>query len=776
MRIKRNRLNFIAGMILSGLVIIAISGCGSKPSYWKLYSSMEEEVIPSRGVLQGRSIVIDPGHGGEFRGVVGTGKVSEADVNLGVALYLWGMLKNAGAEVSLTRTIDRDFLPPDSDELSVDLENRMIRANSFEADVFISIHHNSSLPLKRERNRIEVYYRNNDHGGSAELARMTRLHLDRNLGIDMSVVKPGNYFVLRNSNAGAAILGEASYLSHPVVEDSLKLASKQKLEAQAYFIALQNYFSRGVPSFRLVSPQADTLRHSPQIVYHVDNIRGLDPSSARIYINGREFIPSMEKGSGTIYFGPEPDAPNGEYFIRSSIRSVGGITGSSRPFRFVINRPPGYFLPLPPEAEPDNSVTISARILDSNGMPVIDRSPVTITSIGSKEKICCETCDGICSFRVGEEGLPGTFIISAWGVTDTLSFGKPAETGSRIIQLTDSRTGEPVQFPLVAFPGDEILLEGSSRGKVSLPSPLPGREMIVFSGGYKPERVDSSILQGEELRHTIALEPLSRGNLAGKRIVLDPAHGGDHHGTTGRKKIRESTINAAIAGSVRDLLKACGADVIMTRNGEETVSAEERLAIANRFRPDLAISINHDMGTEETGGKYLINHYPGSLQGERIANIIGELMATLFPEGKIETGESAAIFLTHTVCPAVEIHLGSLSEEGAEEIIYSPGYNYYISERIFSAVSEYFETGQSISLNPLTVKVLSGGMPLEGCYVTLDNLLTLPGGKSGSARFSNVYSGDHLIVVQKDGETIYRGIHRRPDDQYAGAIEIETAE
>ncbi|MFO7916288.1 MAG: N-acetylmuramoyl-L-alanine amidase [Candidatus Krumholzibacteriales bacterium] len=776
MRTQGNRLTVLIRVILSILVILAISGCASKPAYWKLYSSMEEELIPYRGVLRGRSIVIDPGHGGKFRGVVGTGSVSEADVNLGVALYLWGMLENAGAEVYLTRTIDRDFLTPGSDELSLDLENRMIKANSFEADVFISIHHNSSLPLKRDRNRIEVYYRNNDFGGSAELARITRLHLDRNLGMDKSVVKPGNYFVLRNSNAGAAILGEASYLSHPVVEDSLKLASKQKLEAQAYFIALQNYFSRGVPSVRLVSPEADTLGYSPSIVYRVDNTTGIEPSSARIYINGREYIPSLEEVSGTIYFGAGADTPNGEYTVSSRIRSVGGATGSSRPFRFVINRPPEYFLPLPPEAEPGSGFTLSARILDSFGNPVIDRSPVIITSPGTEKEIYRESSGGVCSFRVGKDALPGTFTLSSWGVTDTLYFEKPDEPGNRIIQLTDSRTGDPVRFPLIAAAGDGTLLEGDSNGRVRLPSPLPEQGMIIFSGGYKPERIDSSFFQGEKLPSRIALEPLSRGDLAGKRIALNPACGGDHHGTTGRNKIRESTVNGAIAESVRDLLRACGADVIMTRKGEETVSAEERLATVNRFRPDLAVSINHDMDTAEAAEKYVINHYPGSRQGERISNIILELLAPLFPEGKMEIRESAGLFLTHTACPATEIHLGSLSEKGAEEVMDSPGYRYYISERIFSAVSEFFGGGQSVCINPLTVKVLSGGAPLEGCYVTIDNLLTLPAGKSGSAGFSDVDPGEHLIVVQKDGETIYRSIHSRPEGQAAAVIEIEIGE
>ncbi len=114
-------------IVLSAAFAVAAAGCSSqRSSRDNLYSQLSEEPAAfDRSVLEGRRIVIDPGHGGRFRGAVGADSLSEADVNLGVALYLWGLLDEAGAEVRLTRSADRDFLAEGSSAVQDDLAARM---------------------------------------------------------------------------------------------------------------------------------------------------------------------------------------------------------------------------------------------------------------------------------------------------------------------------------------------------------------------------------------------------------------------------------------------------------------------------------------------------------------------------------------------------------------------------------------------------------------------------------------------------------------------------
>jgi N-acetylmuramoyl-L-alanine amidase len=108
----------------------------------------ETSLMRALGLKIGR-IVIDAGHGGHDSGTLGAGGIEEKDVVLDVALRLGKLLHDRlGAEVVYTRA-DDTFIP---------LETRTAIANKAQADLFISIHANSSVePSARG---VEVYYLN----------------------------------------------------------------------------------------------------------------------------------------------------------------------------------------------------------------------------------------------------------------------------------------------------------------------------------------------------------------------------------------------------------------------------------------------------------------------------------------------------------------------------------------------------------------------------------------------------------------------------------------
>ncbi len=100
------------------------------------------------GLKLGR-IVIDAGHGGHDTGTIGPDGLMEKDLVLDVALRLGRLLETRlGADVIYTRD-DDTFIP---------LETRTAIANEHQADLFISIHANSSSdPSARG---VETYYLN----------------------------------------------------------------------------------------------------------------------------------------------------------------------------------------------------------------------------------------------------------------------------------------------------------------------------------------------------------------------------------------------------------------------------------------------------------------------------------------------------------------------------------------------------------------------------------------------------------------------------------------
>lgn len=97
--------------------------------------------------LKIRRVVIDPGHGGADFGTTGPGGLHEKDVALDVSKRLATLIEQRmGSEVIMTRSGDT-FIP---------LESRPQIANSKKADLYVSVHVNSS-PLKNAGG-VETYY------------------------------------------------------------------------------------------------------------------------------------------------------------------------------------------------------------------------------------------------------------------------------------------------------------------------------------------------------------------------------------------------------------------------------------------------------------------------------------------------------------------------------------------------------------------------------------------------------------------------------------------
>lgn len=82
--------------------------------------------------------------------------------------------------------------------------------------------------------------------------------------------------------------------------------------------------------------------------------------------------------------------------------------------------------------------------------------------------------------------------------------------------------------------------------------------------------------------------------LAGKTIVVDPGHGGSDTGAPGCGKTNEAMLNLDISLHLRDKLTALGANVLMTRSDDTTVSLEERMEFLNNANPDLAVAIHQN--------------------------------------------------------------------------------------------------------------------------------------------------------------------------------------
>lgn len=177
--------------------------------------------------LEGKVIVLDPGHGGMDGGTSGSGGTNEKDVTMQTALKLADELTKSGATVKMTRTGDQ-FVP---------LPARTADAGQHMADAFISLHYDGTT--NQSASGFTTYYY---HDGHKKLARSVNQGLERSLPLSNRGTRTGDYFVLRE-NEKPAILLELGYLTNPNEESSIVSASYQSKAAAGIRDGLASYFT-----------------------------------------------------------------------------------------------------------------------------------------------------------------------------------------------------------------------------------------------------------------------------------------------------------------------------------------------------------------------------------------------------------------------------------------------------------------------------------------------------------------------------------------------------
>ena len=142
--------------VLAKATLPVVTGSAANPSVASLEtalpakrnSSGDRSMIRVLGLKVGR-VVLDPGHGGHDTGTIGPQGLREKDLVLDIAQRLGRLIQEKmGSEVIYTR----------SDDTFVPLERRTEIANEAKADLFLSIHANSS-PLRTAAG-VETFYLN----------------------------------------------------------------------------------------------------------------------------------------------------------------------------------------------------------------------------------------------------------------------------------------------------------------------------------------------------------------------------------------------------------------------------------------------------------------------------------------------------------------------------------------------------------------------------------------------------------------------------------------
>ena len=190
--------------------------------------------------VEGRTIVLDAGHGGSDSGAVGPNGISEKSVTLAVTKKLEAILSESGANTVMTRTDDVDVYAPD-DTAAEELQARCDVANNTPgADVFVSIHCNAfSSPAAHG---METYYYAPSASG-LRLASLLNEELEQAGGLFNRGVKTANFYVIKHTNMPASLV-ELAFITNPKEEALLADEEYQQKLANALAKAIARFFGQ----------------------------------------------------------------------------------------------------------------------------------------------------------------------------------------------------------------------------------------------------------------------------------------------------------------------------------------------------------------------------------------------------------------------------------------------------------------------------------------------------------------------------------------------------
>ncbi len=616
------RLRFrLPGITFLPILAAFLSHCGSavyyvRPPDWSEPSRRDSAIALFAEALRGKTVFLDPGHGGDDRANRGpAGDVIEADVNLRVALRLRDYLKAAGANVLMSRETDQ----------SVPLTARIQQANANNADVFLSIHHNAAE--NPATNYTATFY--HAHPGapgykpsSHDLARYIQRDLAFVMGnpgslatfdgtISDFLIHPNEGYAVLRSAKMTSVLIECAFFTSAYEEQRLKREEFNDIQAWGIFRGLGKYLRAGVPQLAYASPVFFAEKR-PRITVEVKDKGEIKDESIRVWVDGKEEGFIYNAKSKRITVTPSDDLGAGYHRLSAQVRNSN--ENSSAPFElyFAVVAAPALLRSsvepaiLPPDDQTFSHIVVTA--VDSAGKPLGDDIPIRFTTSAGRDTVLF-TKQGVVRTII----TPGT----APRVTFEASNG-PVRTGGAVATSADalytrgvvmSSDGKPVGGARIVLPGDKEALTNEQGEYIIAGVQTDGLEARITAPGYF---MRTEALTRSRVQDPVLLAPVARGVLHGKTILLDLA--------TPAAAPPETRVDVRTRTQLTALLEASGARVIIPSRETATRKAAADVLAAQKAAVYLQVGLNSGS-----------NKYALKINGQQGAKTLSDIILKTLP-------------------------------------------------------------------------------------------------------------------------------------------------
>lgn len=186
-------------------------------------------------------------------------------------------------------------------------------------------------------------------------------------------------------------------------------------------------------------------------------------------------------------------------------------------------------------------------------------------------------------------------------------------------------------------------------------------------------------------------------SLVGKKVVVDPGHGGGDTGAVSADGLTEADVVYALAQRLEGRLLASGVEAYLTRGQHGMPSAAERAGFANSAGAHVVLSLHcdswaspHAQGVSTYFFGTVAHADSHSVIGEELADLVLREVASRTDLQSCRSHRKTWELLRRTAMPAVRLDLGYLSHPGDVERLRSPNFLDVVAEGVVVALQRLY--------------------------------------------------------------------------------------
>ncbi|NEU30279.1 SH3 domain-containing protein [bacterium LRH843] len=250
--------------------------------------------------------------------------------------------------------------------------------------------------------------------------------------------------------------------------------------------------------------------------------------------------------------------------------------------------------------------------------------------------------------------------------------------------------------------GSQVTIQTNAVDFERLPHSVKGLEQVSYHSNSKGQTMTFTVASdyqvavshtvGELIVHVSENKIGQPGQtLSGKKIVIDPGHGGKDIGAPGNG-LREKDIVLDVGLRVEKLLKEAGAHVIMTRDTDVYPTLGDRVKVANDAKADVFISIhtNAAESTAANGTETFWNAKYTAGESKRLAETVQKRLIEKLgtTDRKVKPGNFEVI--RETKMPSVLLELAFISNASDAALLKTDSFRQKSAEAVYEGLVDFY--------------------------------------------------------------------------------------